>query len=1203
MPHPIEDKIAAVGRRVWWVWMLAGLGWLLAVLVALALALVGADYLIRYDDLGLRVMSSLVWLLVAGWALYRFLWTPLVARVSPLETAQRVQRRFPALGDRLASSVEFLTQDEHDARSGSAELRRAVIHDTALAIEPLDLLEVVDRRAARQAWVVGAAALLAALALAIASPTAAWVGLARLALPLSPIAWPQQYHLTLAKTVRHVARGQALEVEVVERDGKQLPGDLWLLTRTRRADGGVDAKRQLVPALGASAVARQENVTLPLAYRVIGGDDRSMPWTRIEVVDPPAVREIEMRLHFPQYTAWPERPTDKHLRAIVGTQVSLQGKATKPLRSATLVYEDGREIALAVSEDRRGFSLAADAETPMVIDKTGAYWFVLEDLDGLRGGGDSRYEMRAVPDLEPKVSIDAPAADTFVTPQAIVPIKITATDDLALASIAIGYLRSDQSDRGEQQIELYTGPKTAPPPTATELEQQTGERREVEYRWELMNLAMTPGTVLTVHAAASDYQPKTGQSLARRITIIAPGELELRLEERHARLLSELARVHKLQQAARSQVREVEIQVQQVGQLEQTDLDRLQAAGLAQRQVDRALADQEGSLRSQLAGLLADIENNQLNDPEIAARAQGVSDELSRLAREYLPQIDQSLTRAEKDAKTARHSQAKLPPEVSRELAAAGAGQDEVEETLGRLVGDLSLWDSQRRVARELADLEHAQQELQQQTAEVGRETVSSSVDRLTPQQRADLAKLASQQQELARRLQDLQQSMGRAAEQIEVDDPLGAQAIADAVDRMRSTATGGRMQEAARGIEANQIGQTGATQQQVVEDLQEARDILANRQEHELARLVKKLREAENQLAELRQEQAGLKKKIEAAQQLTDAAQRQRQLEQLRQQERKLAEQTEQLARRLQRLQAQQAGASLAQAGGQMRQGEEASAAGQDEQARDALAEAERDLAEAQQQLAERRKQAERDLAAEQLAKTEDQLVALRQRQEQAVKETHRLEALRAEAGQFSRAQLSSVLEAARTQEGLAAEAQALANRLAPARAFALALEGVEREMRAAVDGLRRQETGAATERRQRQAEARLAQLIAAMAPEKPEPNEQQQNENSGGAGQGGAGGEQPPGERIPDVAQLKLVKLMQEELNQRTADTAQRLATTSNNADLQEYVQLGEEQAQLAKMMGELSSGDPDESPAADDGLPGLDDDPLDEPGPLPQ
>ena len=49
-----------------------------------------------------------------------------------------VERRFPTLGDRLLSAVEFLHEAEDDPTAGSPALRRAVVAQAAAEAERLD---------------------------------------------------------------------------------------------------------------------------------------------------------------------------------------------------------------------------------------------------------------------------------------------------------------------------------------------------------------------------------------------------------------------------------------------------------------------------------------------------------------------------------------------------------------------------------------------------------------------------------------------------------------------------------------------------------------------------------------------------------------------------------------------------------------------------------------------------------------------------------------------------------------------------------------------------------------------------------------------------------------------------------------------------------------------------------------------------------
>ncbi len=245
------------------------------------------------------------------------------------------------------------------------------------------------------------------------------------------------------------------------------------------------------------------------------------------------------------------------------------------------------------------------------------------------------------------------------------------------------------------------------------------------------------------------------------------------------------------------------------------------------------------------------------------------------------------------------------------------------------MLGDLAQWDNYRRFQRDIGQLKNEQEQVERDTGELGRDTLTKDVKDLTPQQQADLKKLSQRQSELGRRFDRMLQQMEQMSAELDKTDPLAAGVIDDAAHQARQQGTAGQMREAAKNVEQNQVGQAAQNQQQVGENLQDLLDILANRSEHELSRLVKKLREAEQELAGLRKEQEGLRKKMEEAAKNPNEDERRRELERLTREQRDLQDQTDRLARKLQRLQAQNAGRSASQAGRQDGQGRSARRAG----------------------------------------------------------------------------------------------------------------------------------------------------------------------------------------------------------------------------------------------------------------------------------
>ncbi len=1324
MSHPLKRRIALLRSRVRRLLTLYGLSWIVGAVVAAVIVLGLADYLLRFQDRGIRVICSLAVLGALGWTAYRYLLVVLTTPLSDVELARRLQQRFPKLGDGLASAVEFIGQSEDDPTAGSVALRRAVISQTTAETDPLDFRDALRAVPALRAALATSGICLAALVLVVVDPGSSGRAIRRLINPFGTVSWPQTTHLAILdrglpkdrvvagepfqievidirgaklpselriryryeqdggtseetkplervdgvrvarrndvtrpfsyrlETADHqslpwipvavippgaeaslsagsdlppgpevavarlistgreapdsprldlailskerrkerVAAGGAFELEVVDAGGAALPPMVRIHYRFQEADGAATEETELMHYVDGVMVARRENVTRSFSYRVEGGDDQSMPPVPVEVVEPPAVESLRVRLIPPEYTGWPAETADKLIHALVGTRVEISARSTKPLKTAFLCFEEGPQVEGRVTgEDRR--HLAAE----FVVERSGAYWFRLTDVEGLAGGDDARWEIRAVPDAPPTVSIERPAGNVFVTPEAVVPLHVAVKDDQVVRQVEVLFNRSDRSEEEPSVLSLYAGPERVEP-RAGGLSggSELGHNLVLPpYEWQLSELGLQPGAQVTFHAKATDYRPNTGVSEPRRLVIITPEELTDRIASRQAAILSELSRVLEMQRKSRGQVGDLEIRLGEVGRLTRLDLDHLRGAELSQRQVDRTLTSPTDGLPMHVLALLADLENNRVDSPDVQRQMQKLLAGIDQLDRELLPAIERELTAAIKaaevrledqrvdapspDANNSDNARPESDPAVVDSLAGAGRRQDQVIASLERMLDELGQWDRYRRFHSEISQLLRRQEDLRESTRELGSRTLTKTLDDLLPDEAADLKIAARRQFDLARQLDDVQQAMERASDQLLTSNPLLAETVSDALYRARELAISGQMRSCASEIQGNRMGQAIGRQEQIIQGLREILDILANRRENELERLVKQLRDAEARLAEAARQEEGLRKAMEQAEQRSDEAQRRRELERLSRQQEQLQEQAERIARRLQRLMAETAGQTVAQAAQKMQQAAQSARQGDSQGASKQAAGAKRDLDEAGRQVARQRLEAEIQLALEQLARLEQTLQGMHRRQEEMIRETQRLDQLAHDQGQLTRAQSASLHQLARAQGLLQTETVALVENLVGAEVFHLALSGAAREMGRAAALLDRRNTGAPTQQAEQNALRRLGQLLEALKPEEPE--EDPDSAKGGQGGQGASG--QPPGSGIQTLVELKLLKLLQEEVNRRT----QELESTFGQADplpaevRREYVELSAEQGRLADLLLNLIT--PQEDP----------------------
>ncbi|HEX4132237.1 MAG TPA: hypothetical protein VHZ24_19560, partial [Pirellulales bacterium] len=882
--HPLTRKLAALRRRAYLLLLGHALAWTVAIVLAVGMVLGLLDWIIHFQDRGLRIIASgvvLATLLIFSW---RLIWRALRTRFSDLDLALRIERRFPKFRDQLASTVQFLRQRDDGPEAGSAAMRREVIHQAMVDIEHVDLDETIDLRPVLRGAIAMSIVLAVVAVLGVAAPGSLRTAGLRLLAPLGDTAWPKANHLAFVDPVHRLASGERFEVALADAEGAKLPNEVRIHYRFETSGDEPQERVELMRPGRGTLIAAIESVARPFQYRAEGGDDDSMPWQTLAVVEPPIPEQFELTLHYPAYTGWRPSSSEPHLRALVGTRVAIVGRANKPLSSAVLRFDNAPEIPLAITPDGYGFDMAADAKPGFVVEKADAFVLDLADREQFHGGRETRYAVHAIEDRTPTVSLEEPAADIYMTADAVVPAHVLAKDDLAIRSVELRWSRSDHSDQPDTVFPLYAGPPAIEPSDAADTAAPGhGEARNLEHRWNLAELQLKPGAKLSLFASATDYRGATAQSHPRRLSIITPDELQDRLTERQGAILNELGRMLKLERESRAQVSGVQIQLDHVGRLNKHDADQLQQAELTQRQVERGLGRRGEGIPAQLQGLLDELRNNRVANGEVENRLNQALEEIDRIGREHLPPIARELTSALKAAQegqqpateekgdgvkpdTAKPQQQAGKPEarVGRSLAAAGQQQDATIGALEQLLQNLTEWDNYRRFHRDIGQLRREQDELARETATQGATTLTQELKDLKPQQLADLKKLGSRQMDLARNFEKVQDRMQQMAEQLRQSDPLTSETINDALHEARQKTLGGQMRSAGREIEQNQVGQAGAAQQQVMQGLDELLDILSNRRERELGRLVKKLRESEQQMQQLRQQQAGLRKKLE---------------------------------------------------------------------------------------------------------------------------------------------------------------------------------------------------------------------------------------------------------------------------------------------------------------------------------------------------
>ena len=392
------------------------------------------------------------------------------------------------------------------------------------------------------------------------------------------------------------------------------------------------------------------------------------------------------------------------------------------------------------------------------------------------------------------------------------------------------------------------------------------------------------------------------------------------------------------------------------------------------------------------------------------------------------------------------------------------------------------------------------------------------------------------------------------------------------------------------------QFGYALNNQRNSLDALEKMIDALEERREDEVERLVKKQRDARKELSALMDQQERLQKKVREAMQNPNAQERQEALQKFAQEQRRLEEEVAKKTRELARLRANQASKALGKAGQKMARAAEQLDQGEDPE--DTQEDALDRLEEAQEELQQAEQRAQEELAREQLEKIADQLKGLKERQDATISESERIHKSMLQENNWGRVVLQNLRDNADVQNKIAGETRRAKEKLKGAAAFELVLDRAARSMEDAARRMEKQVTSGAGRlkpfekeelaaenkvcdamiKRQREASRRLENLLDALKPEdavaqKPKKKDGEKKDQRP---QGDAQGGMQAGDGIPPVAQLKLLRAEQQEVNDRTREFAQEHPEPANlnPAQHEELQSIREDQEQVFELFQNLTA-----------------------------
>ena len=884
-----------------------------AAVVAAVVVLGLLDYLLRFP-MFLRAGHWCVGLAAVGVLSWRRL-IP-AARFAPSLTdiALRIERSSagtPAsLSGILATGVDFARAAEAGSQGAIAGLIERVQLDAAHRYAQFAATSRVFRLDG--CWrAVALLALAAAPALAFyaAAPKFAHIGLLRTVAPWMQTSWPKRTAIALGDTPTAFPLGTALPVRAVLTATDRAAGQTSVMlyyrviasgqtSPTRKTPMTAQAKRvnigqmdegelyeRLLDPDAMTVPGLEEGTAVTVEYWFETGDDQTAV-AQVQVVPPPAITTAKAMVTPPAYAAamlrakssiaattshdwicgeWDATPAGPNRGLIgpvlAGSKVELELTLNKDIpgleaKSSPQVVRGFLARVLPGSEDARGVSIITAGSTWRLAFEADASMRVvamLRDEHGIGASDDAAFKLEVSQDRPPTAAIIEPPQDESVLATAVLPVTGEGRDDVAIATLSVvqqitrGASPSASASEGDGPASAAAAGDPTVIATSTDTSPGKGEQASTTItataQLELSVLKLEPGDEVSLTAVAHDLLlagagEEGVRSPRRRLRIIGESEL---IEQVRAELagLREAAKRAEAEQSKLSSQRDA---AQSSAEAAQSQLNRQQSLG-------ERIAPMEEVVKR----LQSRASRNQLNDEAL----DGVLKDAAELTKEGAQNAGKA---ADALDRMAQQPAGERGSEASKQDAAAlKTAQEQVEQSLAELANMLDRGQDDWAVRRSIEKLLTQQQQLAARTASGTQAMQGKSAQELTPEQKADLERLAAEQMDLSHKSQAMVNSVQERAAQMQKADAAQAQAMQSAANKARSEQLARKQEEAAANIAQNKTGEANRQQEEASKTLAkmlEELDRTQQRKDETLRRVLADVKQSLQKLIDQQQEQ-----------------------------------------------------------------------------------------------------------------------------------------------------------------------------------------------------------------------------------------------------------------------------------------------------------------------------------------------------------
>ena len=809
-------------------------------LVAIVVAVV-LDRVLRLPP-AVRVVELLS-LLGGGvvWFVMRVL--PAIRFAPPLvEVALRMERGHGDARGILAAGTDMAEADAPtDPITG--QLAQEVVRRASAAVAQADH-GVIDPRPARRAAVSAGVAVVVFVAMVLLSPESARIALLRLATPFADVQWPARTMVEPAMASKVHPRGSALPLRARTVRGE--PTSMRVEAQYRLVRNGAGEWRTVLlsaqPDGSFERLVETDGDAIEVLFRT--EDMETLPVT-VRLVQAPAVESARASIEPPAYaqgsvdarTVDLGNGTDRRATvsppvlagSTISMQLTMRGITDPPGDASARSAWIDRTVSIAGAEGQKIVpEFMFDAGTPDVwtlrwrASGRGVIELKPEGMEGIVPTERIAFEIPAIDDAAPVIAIIEPSADESVTPEATPSVVAEGRDDLSVKRIWLDVSVA----RGKDE-----------PRNAMSVDGAPGATARVERTLSIKELGAQAGDRVICIARAVDAFEAEGKprnpvaSTPRVFRIISPTELSEQVRSRLGQMRDAAGRLREEQAGIAEAARNAAERTEKDGS-SATEQERSQLAGTESRMADRMAAFERS-----LTELSSRLERNKTD-----------GDGLDKTIADAAKSAQAANKQAQQAASVMPKSGAEAAKEAAEHAAESERSLADLETALQR---DRETAELSRRIDRLAEKLESARRD----TKAAGEKSTGKDRQQLGEETRAQLDRAAQAQREAAAEARSLSEDLGKRAEEVQRRqdaDPGAAEAMKEAQREADERGLARQLEQAAQQTEQNKMQAAQQSQQQAQQAVQAMQQAMRNQQKKRNEELERRVTEVVDALRAL---------------------------------------------------------------------------------------------------------------------------------------------------------------------------------------------------------------------------------------------------------------------------------------------------------------------------------------------------------------